>query len=273
MLKKYLIGMVCMVVFGLTSFQMVRAEMTSEELARLGKDLTPMGAEQAGNQYGTIPAWEGGLKVPPQGLSGTGKYPDPFSGDKVLFTITKKNMEEYADRLTPGQKAMLNAYDTFSMNVYETRRTACAPEHIYDQTRKLAATAKLTPDGNGVTGGVGGVPFPIPQNGLEAVWNHTLRYRPDLTRYYVQAALNRSGKYTPARYYEHLQLLYYQEGMTEEKMENIFINGFQQILSPPRIAGRLLLLKDTLNQAKEHRKAWVYNPGQRRVRRAPPYCL
>ena len=24
-----------------------------------------------------------------------------------------------------------------------------------------------------------------------------------------------------------------------------------------------------LNQAKEHRKAWLYNPGQRRVRRAP----
>lgn len=38
---------------------------------------------------------------------------------------------------------------------------------------------------------------------------------------------------------------------------------------PPRLAGRILLVHETLNQAKEPRKAWLYNPGQRRVRRAP----
>jgi hypothetical protein len=31
----------------------------------------------------------------------------------------------------------------------------------------------------------------------------------------------------------------------------------------------VLLVQETLDQAKESRRAWVYNPGQRRVRRAP----
>ena len=39
--------------------------------------------------------------------------------------------------------------------------------------------------------------------------------------------------------------------------------------SPARLAGQVLLVHETLNQAKQPRQAWVYNPGQRRVRRAP----
>ena len=35
-----------------------------QEAARLGKDLTPVGAEKAGNKDGTIPAWTGGIRVP-----------------------------------------------------------------------------------------------------------------------------------------------------------------------------------------------------------------
>ena len=38
------------------------AAVSPEEAARLGKDLTPIGAERAGNKDGTIPAWDGGLK-------------------------------------------------------------------------------------------------------------------------------------------------------------------------------------------------------------------
>src|SRR5207302_606169 len=36
------------------------AAVTSEQADRLGKDLTPSGAERAGNQEGSIPAYEGG---------------------------------------------------------------------------------------------------------------------------------------------------------------------------------------------------------------------
>jgi len=33
------------------------AEMSPADVDRLGKDLTPSGAERAGNKDGTIPAW------------------------------------------------------------------------------------------------------------------------------------------------------------------------------------------------------------------------
>ena len=35
---------------------------TAEEAAQLGKTLTPLGAEKAGNKDGTIPAWDGGWR-------------------------------------------------------------------------------------------------------------------------------------------------------------------------------------------------------------------
>ena len=61
-------------------------------------DLTPIGAEKAGNKDGTIPEWTGGLCAPPAGwTAGKGGYKDPFAGDKPLFTITKANAAQYKD--------------------------------------------------------------------------------------------------------------------------------------------------------------------------------
>ena len=40
-------------------------------------------------------------------------------------------------------------------------------------------------------------------------------------------------------------------------------------MAPARLAGEVLLVQETLDQSIENRRAWVYNPGQRRVRRAP----
>ncbi len=103
------------------------AEVSAAEAARLGKDLTPIGGEKAGNADGTIPAWTGGITKPPAGYKPGDHHPDPFAADKVLFTITTANMAEYADKLTPGHKAMLKAYPTFKMKVYPTRRSASIP--------------------------------------------------------------------------------------------------------------------------------------------------
>ena len=59
------------------------AALSAAEIARLGADLTPIGAEKAGNKDGTIPAWTGGLCAPPAGWSAAQGYTDPFAGDKV----------------------------------------------------------------------------------------------------------------------------------------------------------------------------------------------
>ena len=45
------------------------AAATPEQAAQLGKNLTPLGAEKAGNTAGTIPAWDGGLTKPPEGFN------------------------------------------------------------------------------------------------------------------------------------------------------------------------------------------------------------
>ncbi len=54
------------------------AKLDASEIARLGQDLTPTGAEQAGNADGSIPAWSGGLTQPPAGYSAAKGYPVLF---------------------------------------------------------------------------------------------------------------------------------------------------------------------------------------------------
>ncbi len=239
------------------------------DFERLGVDLTPFGAEKAGNADGSIPPWEGGVTGPPANSAAGVDHPNPFPEDKPKFIITQANMAEYADQLTTGHKAMLSTYGSFKMKVYPTRRSASAPQRIYDATKKNI-NARLTESGNGVTGAIHGIPFPIPENGLEVIWNHILRYRGDTAaRTFSQAAPTRGGDYTLVRFQDEFNVQYSQESMTEADLNNIILQFKQKVLSPPRLAGGILLVHETLDQFKEPRKAWLYNPGQRRVRRAP----
>jgi hypothetical protein len=246
------------------------AAITADEIARLGADLTPVGAEQAGNSEGTIPAWTGGLTEPPPGYKQGDHHPDPFAADQPLFTITAENMAQYTDKLSVGHQALLKTYPSFSMKIYPTHRSASSPQRIYDATKKVAATAELVNQGDGVKGTVNGIPFPIPESGIEVIWNHLLRYRGELAaRKIAQAALTRGGDYTLVKFDDEFNLLYSVEGMTEAKLDNKILLFKQVVTSPPRLAGNILLVHETLDQIKEPRAAWVYNPGQRRVRRAP----
>ncbi len=247
------------------------AALSAQEAARLGADLTPTGAIQAGNAEGTIPPWDGGIKSPPGPSYAPGDHhPDPYPDDPVLFTITRENMDQYADKLTAGHKALLETYDSFFMNVYPTHRSFAAPQRIYDAIKANATTAELVEGGDGVRNAIIGLPFPIPKSGVEAVWNHILRWRADqVKRPFGQAPVTRGGDYTMVEFEEDAIFRYGWEGMTEAKLDNVIVMFRQQILAPARLAGRILLVHETLDQAKEHRKAWIYNPGQRRVRRAP----
>ena len=246
------------------------AEVTAAEAAKLGAELTPMGAEKAGNADGTIPAWDGGLSEPPAGYVAGEHHRNPYADDTVLFTITAANMAEHADKLTPGHQAMLETYDTFNMKVYPTRRSAAYPQRIYDATKRVATTAKLVEGGDGITGAVMGTPFPLPKSGVEVVWNHLTRYRSDIaSRKISQAAPTRGGSYTEVVFEDEFNVVYSQEGQTEESLNNRILYFKQEVVAPARLAGGILLVHETLDQVKEPRAAWLYNPGQRRVRRAP----
>ena len=154
--------------------------------------------------------------------------------------------------------------------MYPTRRSASVPQRIYDATRKIAATAKLADGGNGVEGAVIGLPFPIPKNGLEVIWNHLLRYRGEAVSCTLgQAAVTRGGDYTLVKYAVDISIRYSLPGMTVEKLGNKMILFKQRVTAPARLAGDIVLVHETINQTREPRSAWTYNPGQRRVRRAP----
>jgi hypothetical protein len=242
-----------------------------DQVQRLNEDLTPMGSERAGNAAGTIPAWTGGITEPPAGYSPGDHHPNPFPDDQPLFRITGANYQDYADNLSPGQMGLFEKYgDTYFMDVYESRRSASFPEHIYEMTIKNGSTAKLADAGEGVVDAAEGFPFPFPENAYELMWNHKLKYKGiGGVRYNNQVAPTTAGDFTVTVIREELLGLYYKEGMTIEDTNNILLYFFQEVESPARLAGNILLVHETLNQTVQPRQAWIYNPGQRRVRRAP----
>jgi hypothetical protein len=255
----------------LGAVQQSEAKVSESEAAKLRDELTPMGAVRGGNEDGTIPAWDGGITEPPAGYQPGMHHPDPFADDGVMFTIAAENTAEYADKLSPGQLAMFERYpETWFMNVYPARRSAASPQHVYDACISNATTAELTGDGYGVRDAGGAPPFPIPQSGLEAIWNHLLRYRGSAINHICgQVAPTAGGSYTLVKLEEDVLIPYAQQGATIEEIGNVSQYFLQQVTAPPRLAGYILLVHDTLDQVKEPRKAWTYNPGQRRVRRAP----
>ena len=246
------------------------AELPADQIARLGADLTPLGGERAGNADGTIPEWTGGITEPPAGYTVGEHHRDPYAGDQPLFTISGADLDEHRDRLSIGHQRMLETYPSFEMQVYPTRRSASVPQRIYDATRTIAATAKLVDDGNGVDGAVIGIPFPIPASGQEVIWNHLLRYRGETVACVVGlVAVTRGGAYTLVKNSLEIELRYSLPGMTLEELGNTMIYYKQKVLAPARLAGDIVLVHETMNQVREPRNAWTYNPGQRRVRRAP----
>ena len=183
------------------------AKATPEEATRLGKDLTPVGAEKAGNKPGTIPEWT------PMSQSGALKdfWPSnpAIDAEKPLFTITAANMAQYADKLTVGHRELLKRYpDTYKMNVYPTHRNATFPKEILDATISNATTASL----EGVDfprGAKLGIPFPVPQSGAEPIWNHKLKYRgATARRYNNQMIVQLDGKFTLTKIVEDVNFYY-----------------------------------------------------------------
>ena len=243
----------------------------AQDASQLGKTLTPIGAEKAGNAAGTIPAWDGGITKPIAGHKVGGHYADPFAADQPSMTITAANAESQKDKLTPGQLALFKTYPSYKMLIYPTRRSGAFPQQHYDETMANPARAKLAPGGNGVVGTNGGVAFPVPKNGNEAIWNSLTRYRGDTYSHsWSQAAVARNGQYTAVSFdYEYDFQYGALNKKPSERVDNLILFFLQTITEPARLAGQVLLVHETLDQVRQPRSAWTYNPGQRRVRLAP----
>ncbi|MEQ9480375.1 MAG: DUF1329 domain-containing protein [Algiphilus sp.] len=239
----------------------------------LGQELTPMGAIKAGNEAGTIPPWSGKWQGPPPHIDYDGRYnPDPYPDDEVLYTISVDNMEEYAEVLGPGQKALLRTYpETYRIHVYRTRRDFRQPELVYKNVRRNAEEARLTNDGLTLEGAYGGVAFPIPDNGLEVVYNILTSSAP----WFIEAPQvsrfkHANGSVTRSEVFLKVYNPY-ARGDDREGWEDgdVFSYSLSEERAPPRNAGRITLSSNTYDNSGTPRDAWQFDPGTRRVRKTP----
>ncbi|MCB1741103.1 MAG: DUF1329 domain-containing protein [Gammaproteobacteria bacterium] len=249
-----------------------QAAVTAEEAKALTGRLTPMGAERAGNASGTIPAWDGGLTtVPPDYKPGHRQF-DPFAADKPVLKITAENMAQHSDKLSEGVRAMLQKYPkTFRLDVYPTRRSAAAPQWVYDNTARNAVSAKLENDGMTVVGAHGGVPFPIPKSALEVRMNHLTRWRGEtsLSRMKTWSMTANGRKVLASENTDEAQHpYYYRDSSAAQNSESILNYAILVTTAPAFRAGEALMVHETFDFAKG-RSIWQYLAGQRRVRQAP----
>ena len=249
----------------------VMAAVSADEAAKLGTTLTPLGAEMAGNADGTIPAWTGGLPKNAGTVDARGFLQDPFASEKPLFVITAENVEQYKDKLTPGQLAMFKRYpQSYRMPVYPTHRSATVPDSVIEATKRNATNTVMVQNGNGLANFDTANPFPIPQNGLEVIWNHITRYRGgSVKRFVAQATPQANGSYSLVYFVDEFTFRGALADVDKSKESNVLFYFKQRVTAPSRLAGNVLLVHETLDQVKEPRLAWLYNAGQRRVRRAP----
>ncbi len=246
-----------------------QAAVSADEAKALGTTLTAIGAEKAGNKDGTIPAYTGGLTTPPAGYkAGDGIRPNPFAGEKPRLTIDAKNMAANAANLTEGTKALLQKYPTYRVDVYPTHRTVAFPRFVTDNTAKAAVQAKTLNDGRSIEGAHAGFPFPIPKTGYEAMWNHLVRFNGQAYEAkYRNLSVDASGRTTLAT--EGLSVQEYPYWDTSKPASDIYWRIKLTYTGPARRAGEALMLVDPLDIGAKDRRAWVYLPGQRRVKVAP----
>ncbi|MBI2384249.1 MAG: DUF1329 domain-containing protein [Gammaproteobacteria bacterium] len=252
--------------------QPAAAKVGPDEAAQLGKNLTPVGAERAGNKDGTIPEWKPMKK---RGKT-SGEYTtEPVQDvEKPLFTITKANMAQYADKLTEGHKKLLATYDTYKMNVYKTYRDSAWPDEIYKATAENAVKCEIA--GTDILDGCKlGFPFPIPKSGAEPIWNHKLKWRGEkVTRYNNQMIVQPNGQFQLTKIVEDVEFSYSNIGkpVPLTKTSGEFLKYLSQTVAPPRLAGTFILVHEKAGTGAEGRAAWLYSPGLRRIRRAPTVC-
>lgn len=262
----------------MTMMGSANAAVSPEEVERLGRDLTCMGAERAANADGSIPEFKGLYIGEVPGWTpepNTGAHPvDPYSDDKPLVVITSQNYQEHMEYLSEGQVEMLKRYpDTYKMNIYPGRREFAYPQFVCDNVKWNAENAELVDDGLGFKG-IGYVPFPIPKNGDELMWNHSFPFRSatqDEIRDIASVTPNGTIGWGRARGICMSGANRQDPVVYAEQAPGISSYCQTLVMLPLRERGNMSMNHDPYNWAKSQRTSWSYNSGTRRVRLAPGY--
>lgn len=250
-------------------------QAAEKDASRLGTSLTPLGGEIAASSDGVIPAW-----VPPGRQDNGWKYSEvrgqhwTFKDDKPLYSITGKNVAQYADKLSPGQLELFKKIPDYRMDVYPTRRSCGAPDFVAKNTRENVGFASLDADGVALQDAhVPGIPFPMPSNGAEVMWNMKMRYRGvgfDMAKTASGISPRKGGgewlrtstdwfAFTP--WGEKGSALF-------SSFDHLELATYFSYNEPAALAGQAGVIT---SKAGEQATTFYYFPGQRRVRRMPSY--
>jgi hypothetical protein len=234
-------------------------------------DISVIGADPGPNATGEIPAWEGHKNLSCPSDYTPGQYlPNPYKGEKPLFRIDHTNVDQYKDRLSPGQIMRLQEHKKFYMNVYPSHRNQEFCPEYYAAIEKNKKTCTI--DENGVLQGFNGaVAFPTPKNGLEALWNIRRMYvGDDADALTCRRLVSPSGKVKKAIW--ETKVLNYGETRIKtrpfpnpdkisQKIRNLYTY-------PADEKGTDFLSFSYLDDNRLE-DSWLFLPSLRRVRRAP----
>lgn len=249
------------------------ALVPADEAKQLGTTLTLWGAEKTGNKEKSIPEYTGTVKAPSRYDPKTpGVRPDPYSSEKPLYSVTTQNMDKYAGVLSEGVKEMLKKYPTFRLDVYPSHRTANFPKLVLDNTLKNATQCKAENDELQLEGCYGGIPFPLPKTGKQAMWNHLVRYNThsfggSYRSYLVDASGNRIVTIETENWQEFPFFDPQRTGPIASS--EIYWKYRGQTSGPARKAGEKWLLLASADGVNVGQRVWQYLRGQRRVKLSP----
>ncbi len=229
-----------------------------------------IGGDPAGNSTGDLPAYEGtqNLKCP-AGYSPGSPIPNPYKDDKILFKIDYTNVDKYKDRLAPGQYQRVKQNKKFFMNIYPTRRNHLYPKIFYDKTEQNLKTCRIDQTGN-LVGFNGGVPFPNPKNGAEAIWNVKKNWMGDATigKDMTLRYVSPSGKVT--KMVNTTKVISYDTtrlGAPLPNPEGVKQKMLVEYTYPADSVGFKILIIQYMDDNRND-DTWLYFPALRRVRRA-----
>ncbi len=245
------------------------ASVTTTAAAALRGPLTPVGAERAGDPSGAIPAWTGGIVSAARATEAAAA----FAAERPLFSITAANVQHYAASLPEGAKALFARYPDYRMDIYPTHRTASLPQPVYDAIARNAVSAHPVAQGcrYGLADASGGIPYPIPDDGCEVVWNHLLAYwgpaRNARLQTYVVFGAGDIEK-TSDRL-EIADFPYYEAGLVPSAVGPYYFDRREMLTYPADRAGSGYISRQPLDSGATRFASWEYLPGARRVRKSP----
>ncbi|WP_316893679.1 DUF1329 domain-containing protein [Ralstonia mannitolilytica] len=264
MMKKYRVGAASMI---------AAAACLMLGTAAVAEDLTPEGGDRAAS--GSVPAYAG--KQSPEAGWEWGKVRGDFwkhKSEKPLYSIDASNVDKYADKLTPGQIALLKQKKGYRMDVYPSHRECQLPDFAAQNSKANLTSAKLDSTGEQLETAVfPGVAFPHPKNGVEAILNYETRYRGEGIEWPTDqttiAPRPGGGEWIDV---VGPQVYYFPTGKpgktTPQDVDQLSNALYFQMQSPAALAGQAFVQRQYFNKPSE---TFYYFPGQRRVRRMPAY--